>query len=99
MEYKKENGTLILGSVEEMRMFANGHITINHDNVKHLVYNGTPLPLGYRCALEFIMLDLNNLKDITIKNDQNFINLLMVLSIHKMVKSLYFVQMGQPEKL
>ena len=72
MEYKKENGTLILGSVEEMRMFANGHITINHDNVKHLVYNGTPLPLGYRCALEFIMLDLNNLKDITIKNDQNF---------------------------
>ena len=48
-------------------MFANGHITINHDNVKHLVYNGTPLPLGYRCALEFIMLDLNNLKDITIK--------------------------------
>lgn len=31
MEYKKENGTLILGSVEEMRMFANGHITINHD--------------------------------------------------------------------
>ena len=54
MEYKKENGTLILGSVEEMRMFANGHITINHDNVKHLVYNGTPLPLGYRCALEFI---------------------------------------------
>ena len=37
MEYKKENGTLILGSVEEMRMFANGHITINHDNVKHLV--------------------------------------------------------------
>ena len=28
MEYKKENGTLILGSVEEMRMFANGHITI-----------------------------------------------------------------------
>ena len=29
MEYKKENGTLILGSVEEMRMFANGHITLN----------------------------------------------------------------------
>lgn len=72
MEYKKENGTLILGSVEEMRMFANGHITINHDNVKHLVYNGTSLPLGYRCTLEFIMLDLNNLKDITIKNDKNF---------------------------
>ena len=44
MEYKKENGTLILGSVEEMRMFANGHITIrtytlesieiNHRNTK-----------------------------------------------------------------
>ena len=90
MEYKKENGTLILGSVEEMRMFANGHITINHDNVKHLVYNGTPLPLGYRCALEFIMLDLKMTK---------ILNLLMVLSIHKMVKRLYFVQMGQPEKL